>query len=57
MVLRIRKKYGESILTYPNSERQQENFSLFKKKIPEDFSKVLPFLEECTDMVFLPMKN
>ena len=55
--LRIREKYGESISPSPNSEKQLVNFSPSKKKTPEDCSKVLPFLEECTDMDFFPLKN
>jgi len=50
--LRIREKYGESILLFLNSEKQLDNFLLLKKKTQEDFSKVLPFSEECIDMVF-----
>ena len=55
--LKIKEKYGESILLFPNSERQLVSSLLSKKKTPEDFSKVLPFSEECTDMVFFQQKN
>ena len=57
MVLRIRENVGEYILLYPNSEKQLENYLLLKRKILEDFSKVLPFLEECIDMVYYQLKN
>ena len=57
MVLRIKEKYGEYILLSPNSERQPESYLLLKKKILEDFLKVLPFLEECTDMVYYQQSN
>jgi ribosomal protein S4 len=54
---RIRKKYGEYISLSPNSERQLESSLLLKKKTLEDFSKVLPFSEECIVMVSSPMRN
>jgi hypothetical protein len=57
MVLRTKEKYGEYILPYQNSEKQQENYSPLKRKILEDFSKVLPSLEECIDMVYYQLKN
>ena len=57
MVLKTKDKYGDAILPSPSSERLPENSSLCNKKTQEDFSKVLPFLEEWTDMVSLPMNN
>jgi hypothetical protein len=50
MVLKIKNKSGEYSSLYPNSEKLPENFLHLNKKIQEDFSKELPFLEECTDM-------
>ena len=57
MALRTKENVGEYILPYQNSEKQQESYSLLKRKILEDFSKVLPFLEECIDMVYYQLKN
>lgn len=54
---KIKEKYGEFILLSPNSEKLLVNCLLFKKKTQEDFLKVQPFLEECTDMDSSPMKN
>jgi hypothetical protein len=51
MVLKTKDKSGDAILPSPSSEKPPENFSLCNKKTPEDFSKVPPFSEECTDTV------
>jgi hypothetical protein len=46
MVSKIKNKSGEYITHLPNSERLQENSSLYNKKTQEDCSRELPFLEE-----------
>ncbi len=52
MVLKTKDKSGDVILPSPSSEKPPDNCLLCNKKIPEDFSKVPLFSEECTDMVY-----
>ena len=57
MVLKTKNKSGEYSSLYLNSEKPQENSSLFKKKTPEDYSKELPSSEEWIDMDYLLTNN